>query len=212
MPEALTKQEVDSKTDPTVAKQSDHETPMSEQIDDFYKTVDGLKVGLMATHRPGIGPVARSMAIAKRSGPDFLFIANNHSQKFKDLEDDKTVLITFQNSSTQDWVSVTGTATTISNSDPRIKELYSASYSTLTAWFGDLGDGVHTGTPEDPRMTLIEIKSNYISYWKSTVTKLGFAKEVVVGTMTGKVANTGVQRQFLEEDIKKMRETQGTMT
>lgn len=209
MPESLTKQEVDSKTDPTVAKQWDRETPKSEQINDFYKTVDGLKVGLLTTNRPNIGPVARSMAVAKRSGPDFLFIANNHSQKFNDLEHDKTVMITFQNSSTQDWVSVTGTATTVSNSDPRIKELYS---SSLSAWFGDLGDGVHTGTAEDPRMTLIEVKSKYISYWKSTVTTLGFAKEVALGAMTGKVANTGVLRQFLEEDIKKMRETQGTMT
>ncbi|KAL9106056.1 MAG: hypothetical protein Q9187_008615, partial [Circinaria calcarea] len=98
MPESLTKEEVSSKTDPSVAKQWDRETPKSEQISDFYKLADGLKVGLLATNRPNIGPVARSMAIGKRSGPDFLFIANNHSQKFSDLEHDKTVMITFQNS------------------------------------------------------------------------------------------------------------------
>lgn len=97
------------------------------------------------------------MAIAKRTGPDFLFLANAHSQKFNDLEQHKVVTLTFQNSSTQDWVSVTGSATTTSNSDPRIKEIYSKATS---AWFGDLGDGVYTGGPEDPRMTLIEVKPN----------------------------------------------------
>ena len=146
------------------------------------------------------------MAVAKRTGPDFLFLANNHSKKFSDLENERTVLLTFQNSSSQDWVSISGEATTVSSDDKRIKELYNPG---LSAWFGDLGDGVHTGKPEDPRMSIIELKAKYISYWKSTVTSLGFAKEVGLGALTGKVANTGVQREFFEEDIEKMREIQG---
>lgn len=95
------------------------------------------------------------MAVAKRTGPDFLFLANAHSQKFTDLEHHKAVTLTFQNSSNQDWVSITGTATTTSNEDPRIKGVWS---KPTSAWFGDLGDGKHTGGPEDPRMTLIEVK------------------------------------------------------
>jgi hypothetical protein len=31
------------------------------------------------------------MAIAKRVGPDFVFLANKHSNKFSDLEDYKDV-------------------------------------------------------------------------------------------------------------------------
>lgn len=65
MPQPLKASEVESKTDPSVAKQWDDETPKKEQIEDFYKTVDGLKVGLLTTIRDGIGPVSRSMAIAK---------------------------------------------------------------------------------------------------------------------------------------------------
>ena len=202
MPEPLTHSEVSSKTDPSVAKQYDHDTPISDQIEDFYKLVDGFKSGLLTTIRPNVGPVSRSMAAAKRSGPDFLFLANKHSKKFSDLSSDKTCQITFQNSSSQDWVSVTGEATTVSNEDPRIKDLYNPS---LAAWFGDLGDGVHTGKPEDPRMALIEVKAKYITYWKTTVGTLGFVKEVAVGAATGQVANTGVQREFGDEDIEKMR-------
>lgn len=202
MPEPLKSSEVDSKTDPSVAKQWDDKTPKAQQIDEFYKTVDGLKIGLLTTIRAGVGPVSRSMVVAKRVGPDFLFLANAHSKKFADIENDKTAQVTFQNSSTQDWVSVSGTVTTASSSDPRIKELYSRG---TNAWFGDLGDGVHTGGPEDPRMSLIEVKAKYICYWKSTVSSLGFMKETTQASITGQVAQTGVTRQFLEEDIEKMR-------
>ena len=96
------------------------------------------------------------MAVAKRSGPDILYLANRDSQKFKDLEKVKVCTVTFQNSSNQDWVSISGEAVTLSNDDPRIKEIWSQG---TRAWFGDLGDGIHTGGPEDPRMKLIEIKS-----------------------------------------------------
>lgn len=56
-------------------------------------------------------------------------------------------------------------------------------------------------------MAIIEVKAKYISYWKATVGSLGFLKEVAQASFTGQVANTGVQRQFLEEDIEAMRKT-----
>lgn len=56
-------------------------------------------------------------------------------------------------------------------------------------------------------MALIELKAKYISYWKSTVGSLGFMKEVAQATLTGQVADNGVQRQFLDDDIEAMRKT-----
>ena len=206
MPQPLKPEDVNSKSDPSVTKQWDDSTPKDKQIEEFYKMVDSMKVGLLTTIREGIGPVSRAMALAKRSGPDFLFLANAHSNKFSDLENINQAQITFQNSSNQDWISVTGVATTASNSDPRIKDLYSKGTS---AWFGDLGDGVHNGTHDDPRMALIEIQPKYISYWKTTVGSLGFAKEVIQASLTGQVADTGVLRQFKEQDIQEMRKAAG---
>ena len=140
----------------------------------------------------------------QREGPDFLFLANKHSTKFSDIAHSPTAQLTFQNSSSQDWVSVSGTVVTAANDDPRIKDLYSKG---TAAWFGDLGDGVHTGTPDDPRMALIELKATYVSYWKSTVGALGFVKEVALASWTGQVADTGVQRQLGAEDLESMRKT-----
>lgn len=202
MPETLQSSDVSSKTDPAFSKQEDTETPKHDQIEDFYKIVDGLKIGLLTTYRKTVGPVARSMAIAKREGPDFYFLANKDSQKFADLEGSKEVMISFQNSSSQDWVSVTGTATTVSNDHAKIKELYTPAVS---AWFGDLGDGVHNGTADDPRMAMIEVKAKYVAYWKTTASSLGYMKEVAQAAITGKVANTGLQRQLTEEDLQHAR-------
>ena len=201
MPVPLTASDLKTGAD-TVAKQYDSETPKPEQISDLYSIVDKLKIGLLTTQRPDVGPVARSMGVAKRVGPDFLFLANANSQKFTDLKHAPTAQITFQDSSSQNWVSVTGEAVTASNDDPRIKELHS---KAVAVWFGDLGDGTHTGGPEDPRMALIEVKAKYIVYWKSTVSSLGFAKEVGVAAVTGKVANTGLLREFKEQDVVEMR-------
>ena len=202
MPAPLKPEEVNAQTDASVAKQWDTETPISEQIDEFGKIADSLKIGLLTTIRPNVGPVARSMAVAKRVGPDFLFLANAHSQKFTDIAHDSTAQLTFQDSSSQNWISVTGTVTKTGNVDPRIKELYTP---PVSAWFGDLKDGVHNGTADDPRMALIELKPTYIAYWKSTVGKLGFMKEVGVAAYKGEVAQNGVQRRFDESVIEAMR-------
>lgn len=142
------------------------------------------------------------MALARRDGPDFLFLSNAHSSKFSDLSQNKEVQITFQDIRTQDWASISGTATTTDNSDPRIKEVWSRG---AAAWFGDLGDGKHTGGPEDPRMTLIEIKSKYVSYYATDVSVLGYAKEVIGANITGGVANTGKLRELKEADLERAR-------
>lgn len=75
----------------------------------------------------------------------------------------------------------------------------------ISAWMGDLGDGTHTGGPEDPRMALIELKTEYVSWWKSTVGTLGFAKEVGMAVVKGEVAMNGVQREFKGDVVEKMR-------
>lgn len=203
MPEQLKASEVNSKTDPSVSKQYDRTTPMHEQFNEFYTDVAGIKSCLLTTQRPNYGLVSRSMIVAKRVGPDFLFLANAHSRKFEDIEKSKNVQVTFQNATgNQNWGSVSGTATVASNNDPRIGELWNKG---TKAWFGDLGDGVHTGGAEDPRMALIEVKADYITYWKSTVGALGFMKETTIAPITGEVAQTGVTREMGKEDIEKAR-------
>ncbi|THY36294.1 blue light-inducible protein-like protein Bli-3 [Aureobasidium pullulans] len=209
MPSDVKQSDITEKNDPSVARQWDNNVDFETKFQEFYKIVDGLKIGLLGTYRPGIGPVTRSMALAKRTGPDFLFLANAHSQKFKDIEANKEVNVSFQDTKSQDWISVSGTATTASNSDPRIKEVWSRA---AAAWFGDVGDGVHDGSAEDPRMSLIEVKAKYISYYKTNVGALGYLKEVVAANVTGGVANTGNLREMKEDEITKARSQHSSMS
>ena len=55
MPESLKKEEVNSKTDPSVAKQLDTESSLATKTKDLYEIVDGLKIGILGTYRPGVG-------------------------------------------------------------------------------------------------------------------------------------------------------------
>jgi general stress protein 26 len=201
MPETLQKSELGS--DPSVLKQWDTKTPKDKQVEELYKMIDGLKFCMLNTYRPNVGPVGRSMGVAKRHGPDLLFLANKNSQKFEDIKAGSgEVQVCFQDTKTQDWVSVTGKASVHGNEDPRVNELYGP---YVSAWFGDLGDGKHDGGKNDPRIALIEVKAKYVAYWKTEVGTLGFVKEVAGAAMTGKVANTGVLRQLEEGEIEKLR-------
>lgn len=55
MPDALKQSEVDSKTDPSVSKQYDNETPKDQQIKQFFELADGKKVCMLNTYRNGVG-------------------------------------------------------------------------------------------------------------------------------------------------------------
>lgn len=202
MPDTATTAEL--KSDPTVLKQFDRETPLSEQIQDLYHILDDNNFCLLNTKRSGTGPVGRLMGLARRHGPDLLFLANKYSKKIEDIGQESTVQCCFHDSKSQNWASVTGIATVHLNdgSDSRVQELYTP---TLKAWFGDLGDSIHDGSKSDPRIVLIEVKASYIVYWKSEVGKIGFAKEVGGAVMKGQVANTGSLREMGKGDVEKMR-------
>ncbi|KAI7151605.1 blue light-inducible protein-like protein Bli-3 [Hortaea werneckii] len=209
MPEPLTKEEVEKGQDPSVTKQWDNDISPEKKFEDFYAIVDKQKIGMLGTYRDGIGPVSRAMSIARRTGPDFLFLANTNSVKFSDLESHPEAQIVFHNSSNQDWVCVTGQCSTSANDDPRIQEVWSQG---VKAWFGDLKDGRHDGGPQDPRMKLIEIKAKYISYWKHEAGPAGFAKEVGGAILTGGVANTGALRQMQEHEIQQARQNDSSLS
>lgn len=199
MPDKVSLSETGASTDPSVVKQIDRDTPKEQQAKDFFAIADGLKLCLMITERANIGPVSRAMAVAKREGPDFLFVANVNSQKFKDIKNNSTINLSFIDNKSTDWISVTGKATTrLNKEDPRIEKIYS---TAVKAWFGDLGDGVHDGSAKDPRVGSIEVKSNYVAYYKTETGMLGHTKEIAQATLTGQVAQTGLLRELSEEDL-----------
>lgn len=55
------------------------------------------------------------------------------------------------------WASLSGTASVLSGKDI-VQKFYSPA---LKAWLGDLGDGVHDGGPEDPRIGIIKLETKF---------------------------------------------------
>lgn len=60
MPDQLKSSEVNSKTDPSVAKQYDNATDKVKQIQDFFSLADDKKIGILNTYRNGVGTCSQT--------------------------------------------------------------------------------------------------------------------------------------------------------
>ena len=105
--------------------------------------------------------------------------------------------------SSGEWASVAGQASIVTDRS-LVKKHYTP---TLKAWLGDLGDGVHDGSENDPRIGVIRVKMNTATY--SLVSKNIFtrAAEVATGAVTGRPAAINHLREITAADVKEWRAT-----
>lgn len=75
----------------------------------------------------------------------------------------------------------------------------------LKAWIGDLGDGVHDGGPEDPRIGTIRLKAAAAQYAVSRRTLVGEMLEFAKGVAKGEVPSVNKLRQISEGDVQQWR-------
>lgn len=94
------------------------------------------------------------------------------------------------------WASISGTAKVVS--DPATVQKY---YSpALKAWLGDMGDGVHDGSPTDPRIGVIKLEAKLATHVVSTKGLFGRAVDTVKGAVKGDVPSiNGIRELSLEE-------------
>ncbi|KAI0017220.1 hypothetical protein F4780DRAFT_756428 [Xylariomycetidae sp. FL0641] len=169
-------------------------------LDNF---VSKCKFGMMTTRDPSTQRlVSRCMAVAaKEAGSlDHLFFTNTESHKTDELKNDPHVNISFLDTSGQ-WASVSGT-TSIETDRELIKKYYSPS---LKAWVGDLGDGTHDGSENDPRIGIIRVKMETATFAITDKTILGRLAEVAKGTVTGEAASVNKLREIDEAEVKAWR-------
>ena len=79
-----------------------------------------------------------------------------------------------------------------------MRKYYSPS---LKAWVGDLGDGVHDGGPEDPRIAIIRVKARTATYALAVGTSVGRGVEIVKGALTGQAADVNKLRELNEKEL-----------
>lgn len=133
-------------------------------------------------------------------GVDLLFHTNTESHKTTELNSDPHANISFLNSFGE-WASISGVCEILTDR-ATVKKYYSP---TLRAWLGDLGDGVHDGSENDPRIGIIRVKMVTATYSISTKGIVGQVVEVAQGTVTGKPAHVNKLRELSEADVQTWR-------
>jgi general stress protein 26 len=170
-------------------KNRDNEVPLEKKLDDLYKLIDGIEVAMVTTRRADGHLVSRPMQTQRRTtGTDLWFMTNVESEKFEELARDPHVNLAYYKDRTREWVSVSGRAI-LSRDRDLIDSLYQPDWK---AWLGDTGDGKRDGSPHDPRIGLILVEADSVTYSKSDRPTPLVLFQVVKAMITGeppKVAN-----------------------
>jgi len=82
----------------------------------------------------------------------------------------------------------------------------------LKAWVGDLGDGVHDGGPNDPRVGVIRIHMRTTTYCLSHGNAITRGIEVAKGTIMGKPAHVNKLRELTESELDTYRKSQNLVS
>ncbi|KAI1876710.1 uncharacterized protein JN550_000782 [Neoarthrinium moseri] len=188
--------------DPYKAANKD-EPAVEEKFQALDKFTNSCKFGMMTTRDDSSGKlVSRCMAVAAKEhgGTDLLFFTNTESNKTDEIKSDPHANISFLDSSGQ-WASIAGT-TSIETDRSVVKKHYSPS---LKAWLGDLGDGTHDGSENDPRIGVIRIKMDTATYAITDKTIIGRVAEIAKGTVTGEAAYVNKLREITSSEVQQWR-------
>jgi len=185
------------------------DTPsLSKKLDNLYELIDGIEIAMFTTRRPDGHLVSRPMATQTQAeGSDLWFVTDIESHKLDELEFDPHVNLAYYRDRTREWVSVSGTAT-VSRDRRAIHELYQPDWK---AWFGDEG-GERNGGPDDPRLALILVDVESVTYLKVDKPHPVVLFEVVKGMVTGSRPDIGEEQQVSGAEIKSAGNGSGSRT
>lgn len=198
--------------DPYKAKNKDEDVTMDQKLNDLFTFIDKNKFCMLTTRSPEGHLASRCMALAGKedNGTTLLFHMNSHSGKTADISSHPSVNLAFLNYSGE-WASISGSASYITpeTASPEEREQIKKHYSVqLKAWIGDMGDGVHDGGPNDPRLGLIRIKAKTANYALNGKGPLGRAVEIAKGVATGETAGVNLLRAISETEFREWAEAE----
>jgi general stress protein 26 len=173
------------------------DAPLAKKLEDLYALIEGIEIAMFTTRRPDGHLVSRPMATQTQAeGSDLWFVTDIESNKLDELEFDPNVNLSYYRDGSREWVSVSGTAM-VSQDRMAIHDLYQRDWK---AWFGDEG-GQRDGGPDDPRLALILVEVNSVTYMKVDKPKPLVLFEVVKGMVTGTPPNVGKERELSGSEV-----------
>lgn len=168
-----------------------------DKSSELYKLIEGIEIAMFTTRRADGHLVSRPMATQARSaGADLWFVTEKTTDKLDELAYDAHINVAYYNTKSREYVSVSGTARVLDDR-AKIRELYRPDWK---AWFP--GDDQKSGTPEDPRITLIAVDATTAVYLKIDKPKPVVLFEVVKGMITGSTPDIGEVHQLSGSEIR----------
>lgn len=169
-----------------------------DRVEELYGLIEGIEIAMFTTRRPDNRLVSRPMATqARRDGADLWFVTDVETSKIDELETDPHVNVSYFRDRTKEWVSVSGTAR-ISQDRALIRELYQADWR---AWFGKMDD-VRDGGPDDPRLALILVNADSVTYMKQDKPTPLVLFELAKGIVTGDRPEIGEVHQLSRAELR----------
>jgi general stress protein 26 len=179
---------------------ADKQDKPAKHIEDLRDLIEDIEVAMFTTRTSDGRLVSRPMATQVPSaGADFWFVTDTSAHKLDELEQDPHVNLAYYNTKSREYVSVSGRARVV-NDRSKIAELYRPDWK---AWFP--GDDDISGTPDDPRITLIAVDADSAVYLKVDKPRPVVLFEVVKGMVTGDTPDLGKTRRVDRPDLQKAR-------
>lgn len=160
---------------------------MRTELQKLYDLIQDMDIAMLVTRRPDGHLNSRAMDTQKlAAGADLWFCTSEGEGKLKEIEADPHVNLSYYNSKTREWISVSGLAR-VSRDRQKIHELYQPDWK---AWFPEEGDPRH-GTPDDPRIVLIGVDVHAAVFFEVTKPRPVVLYEVAKGWLTGTMPDVG---------------------
>ena len=132
----------------------------------------------------------------RETGLDLWFMTNVETHKLDDLMSDPHVNLAYYKDRSREWVSVSGLATVTTDRE-LVRELYKPDWK---AWLGDEG-GDRDGSANDPRIALILVEAESVTYMKVTKPKPVVLFEVARAMVTGSTPKVGNIRTVTDREL-----------
>jgi len=177
--------------DPVTTKNTEDDVPSEKKIAELHKLIDGIEIAMLTTRDLQGRLIARPMATQAHTGAsDIWFMTSSLTHKVEEIDNDADVNVAYMNGQ-KEWISISGTAR-LDHDRARIHELYKPSWK---AWFEDEG-GDRDGGPDDPRIVLIDITAEHVTYFKVNVPRPIVLFEIARAAVTNTIPKLGAIRHL----------------
>ena len=178
-------------SDPVTQKNTHDDVPTEKKVEELHKLIDGVEIAMLTTRDASGRLIARPMATQAHDGAaDVWFMTSSETHKVEEIESDPEVNVAYLNGS-KEWISISGTAR-LSHDRSKIREMYKPDWK---AWFDDRG-GAYDGGPDDPRIALIEINAEHVTYFKVNEPRPIVLFEIARAALTKSTPNLGAIRHL----------------